>query len=301
MPMPEKILDEKAAPVKPSEDLVSNQTAPASGMSNKLDEIVSETHRLSIEDKAQAVENTPAEVKESKGKLAQPVPDVQPVAEPETAKPKDAETAAETKPAEFSDSKKRTHEEISNNDLEMKQQAKLDEEADKQSKRLKVDDTTPVAVAEVPVESVVPVATATEPVSLEEKIPAVAVEEPATAKPSEPEAKPVAEGQIAQAEVQNPEPAVAETKPAAEEEKLATDSSPSVMKDIPASKMQQEAFATIEAAPETKTAEEPKISSTTELEKAYIADVNKESSKAPAEPGTDSKPELSEETAEKKD
>lgn len=110
MPIPAKILDEKAAPVKPCEDLVSNQTAPASGMSNKVDEIVSETNRLSIDDKAQVVKNTPAEIKESKGKLAQPVPDAQPVEESESVKPKAVETAAEVKPAEISESKKRTHE-----------------------------------------------------------------------------------------------------------------------------------------------------------------------------------------------
>lgn len=183
----------------------------------------------------------------------------------------------------------------------MKQQVKLDGEAEKQSKRLKVDDAVPVAVADVPVANAVPVVATTEPVPVEEKISAVAVEGSVAAKPSEPEAKPVAEEQIAQAEVQNPEPVATETKPAAEEEKPVADSSPSVMKDIPSSKMQQEAFATAEVEAETKAAEEPKISSTTELEKAYIADVNKESSKAAAEPVTDNKPEPSEETAEKKD
>ena len=54
---------------------------------------------------------------------------------------------------------------------------------------------------------------------------------------------------------------------------------------------QPKAIATSEAEPETKVVEEPKISSTTELEKAYIADVNKES--VQAEPSTDKKPELS--------
>ena len=140
MPMPEKILDEKAAPIKPCEDLISNQTAPASGMSEKVDEMISETNRLSIHDEAQVVENTPAQLKESKGKLAQPVPDFEIV------------TVAEIKPVEFPDTKKRTHDEISNNDLEMLQQTNLNEEAEgSSSKRLKVDDVVPVSDVNVPV------------------------------------------------------------------------------------------------------------------------------------------------------
>ena len=141
MPMPEKILDEKAEPKKTCEDLVSNQTAPASGMSNKVDEIVSDTKRLSIEEKVeeQVPENKPAELKETKSKLTVPPVDEAKAAETVEAKPVEAMEAktdevvvqdgsktkdAEVKPSELSagsDSKKRSHAEITNNDIEMQQ------------------------------------------------------------------------------------------------------------------------------------------------------------------------------------
>lgn len=169
----------------------------------------------------------------------------------------------------------------------------MDEE--KQSKRLKVDDVKPVAAAADPEQNVVAAATE-EPKPADEKNEDPAVEKPVEAQITESKAKPVDE-QLPQAEVQNPEPVAEDPEPATAQEKPA---SPSVMKDIPASKMQENAFVAASdpvPQPAATTAEDPKVSSTTELEKAYMADVNKESSKAPADPATEANPE----TAEKKD
>ena len=302
MPKPDKILDQKAEPkTSPCEDMVSNQTAPASGMSAKVDEVVAETNRLSIEkakDAAAEPENKPAEIKESKSKLAPQASDEN---KDVPAEAKAAETNAEVKPQEqSSDSKKRAHEEISNNEAETKEQPKASEEAEKQSKRLKVDDVKPVAAATEPEKDVVAAATE-EPKRADESREEPTVEKPAEAQITESKAKP-ADEKLPQAEVQNPEPVAEEPKSTAAQEKPA---SPSVMKDIPASKVQENAFATATSEPVPQaaaaTAEDPKVSSTTELEKAYIADVNKESSKAPADPAPEAKPEPSKETAEKKD
>lgn len=118
LPKPDKILDQKAEPKpSPCEDLVSNQTAPASGMSAKVDEVVAETERLSIE-QAKEPENKPAEIKESKSKLAPQASELDVPAEA-----KATETTAEVKPQEQStDSKKRAREEISNYEGESKDQ-----------------------------------------------------------------------------------------------------------------------------------------------------------------------------------
>jgi len=79
MPMPEKILDEKAQPVKTNEAL--NQTAPSSDVSKKVEQMVSDTKRLSIDEKAQepVLENKAAELKETKSKIADPADEAKPV------------------------------------------------------------------------------------------------------------------------------------------------------------------------------------------------------------------------------
>lgn len=263
LPKPEKILDAKAK--APDMDQASVVTAPASEAAEKCaaaEPLEAEAPKAELPVEAQAVPEAPEvkvaekveEVAPEENTKPAEVIEEKPVAD--ETKPVEVPAAEETKPVvteealpeveitEKKESKKRSIDQISNQEAnEIKQQMQLTE--DKGSKRMKVAEPeqelnkAPEPSAEAqPEAQTLPAA-------------AVVVEE----KPDEAQSAPV------------------EAKPTIEEAAV-IESPPSVVKDVAA------AAETVEA-PIPKKDEEKVISSTNELEKAYINEMAKESVKAP--------------------
>ena len=267
LPKPEKILDAKAT--APEMDQASVVTAPASEAAEKCataEPLSAEAPKVELPVEAQAEPEAPEvkvaekveEVAPEENSKPAVVTEEKPVAD--EAKPVEVPASEEAKPevteeaqpvveiTEKKESKKRSIDQISNQEAdEIKQQMQL--AADTGSKRMKVaEPEQEINLAPQTSTEALPEAQALAP-------PVAVVEE----KPAETQSSPE------------------EAKPAVEEAAV-IESPPSVVKDVAAPVETNEAAA---EAPMPKKDEDKVISSTTELEKAYINEMAKESVKAP--------------------
>ena len=265
LPKPEKILDAKAT--APEMDQASVVTAPASEAAEKCataEPLSAEAPKVELPVEAQAEPEAPeVKVAEKVDEVA-PEEDSKPAVvteekpAAEEAKPVEVPASEEAKPevteeaqpvveiTEKKESKKRSIDQISNQEAdEIKQQMQL--AAEKGSKRMKV------AEPEQEINQAPQTSTEALPEAQALATPVAVVEE----KPAETQSSPE------------------EAKPAVEEAVI--ESPPSVVKDVAAPVETNEAA----EAPMPKKDEDKAISSTTELEKAYINEMAKESVKAP--------------------